>query len=372
MIQQRIAYLGDAPSLKSGLGRITRDLSALTAQLPEYRVACIGRGGIYSSQIGLPQYLFPESHGFGNDTLMEYVDADFAHGKPLIVCAIWDPARLLWLSRGEWYRKNQHRVRLWAYVPVDSASINGRLMRSEIAALEPFERVLAYGEFGARVLSASLGREIDWLPHGMSTDVFQPRDRQAARVALGMSVRDKVVGCVMTNQIRKDWNCAIAALAMLPGWKMWAHVDVLERHWSLLNLIEEYGVADRIKVTLSGELNDTELSYHYSACDVSILPSAEGYGYPIAESLACGTPVIHTKYGGGVWDEMPVVYVPPNNLRIEGLFNSARPVLDPNGWADAITGNLPIAEECRAAVAHLDWKLLWPGRWKKWIMAGVQ
>ena len=372
MIQTNLLFLGDNPALKSGLGRITRDLASLSAATPQFRVRSLGRGGLSSGQLPFHQYVFGEREGFGSDALLEHVVADFVGDKPLAIFCIWDPSRLHWLSQGEFMRKNRHRCKLWIYCPVDSASgPNNTLTRLEREALIGFDRILAYGEYGADILSRTIGAPVDWLPHGINTDIFTPRDKLAARMALGFQPKDKVLSCVMTNQARKDWGVAMRTLALLPDWKMWAHVDVDERHWNIPELIESFGLQDRVRLTYTGSVDDTQLSYYYSAADVSILPSHEGYGYPIAESLACGIPVIHSD-GGGNWGLPTVALVPPTMYRIAGSFNRITPIWDPRHWASAVINwERPSAEECSGSVEHLDWKRLWPARWSKWLKAGI-
>jgi len=372
MTQKPLLFLSDSPSLQTGLARIGRGLACLAAELPEFRVGYLGRGGIASRQIPITQYTFPESDGFGNEALIDHVWRDFSRDGDGIIFVINDAARNRWLSRGSWLAKRRDKVEIWSYCPVDAITPGGGLSPIERDALLGYNRVLAYGPFGANALSLTLQSEIDWIPHGISTGVFQPRDRQAARIALQMDERDKVVGCVMTNQLRKDWAVAIKAISLLPSdWRAWLHVDVLERHWSLPALIDEYGVQDRIKVTMTGDMNDTELSYAYSACNVTMLPSAEGWGFPIAESLACGTPVVHSEYAGGNWNLPTVRYIKPADYRVEGTFNAQRPIFKAEEFAEAVQGFKQKREECMASVQHLAWKPLWDGCWKKWFLKGV-
>lgn len=373
MTQTPILFISDSPSLHSGLARIGRGLACLSAECPEFRVGYLGRGGIASKQIPIPQYTFPESQGFGDEALIQHVWRDFANDGAGIIFVINDASRCRWLSRGSWLDKRRDRVQSWTYVPVDSHTPGGTLSGIERDSLMGYSRILAYGPFGAQVLSATVGQVVDWIPHGISLDKFQPRDRVAARIAMQFDERDKVVGCVMTNQARKDWNVAIKTFSLLPSdWRMWAHIDVLERHWSLPALIEEYGVADRMKVTMTGDMNDLEMSYAFSACNVTIMPSSEGFGFPIAESLACGIPVVHSAYAGGNWGLDTVRYILPTAYRVEGPFNAMRPLFDPEAFATAAIGFRPSTEECVASVDHLSWPKLWKGCWKKWMSAGMQ
>lgn len=366
-----LLFLGDSPGLQSGLGRIGRDLACLCCQLPEFRVGYLGRGGVATRQFPFIQYVFPESAGWGQDYL-NYAWTDFAGDQPGILFAIWDATRLHWVPRNRGFKK-------WIYCPVDATGPNDRLTGFAAESLAGFDRVLSYTKWGAGVLERTLGKPVDWIPHGINLDVFQPRDRKAARIALGFSDKDTVIGCVMTNQQRKDWGLAAgiaAGLASdLPRVKFWWHVDVLERHWSLPALIRDYGLEDRVRITLTGSLNDTEMSYYYSGCDLTILPSlGEGFGFPIVESLACGVPCMVGDYAGGAELVAPWMRVRTQGWRLDGLYNCLRPTYDLGQWLVCIKEALnqsPQAVEAVQSVLHLDWKNLWPSVWRKWFLEGL-
>lgn len=381
MPQVPLLILSDSPDLHTGLSRITRDFATLASGMPEFRVGTLGRGGYGSRNFPWMQYNFPESHQWGEGHI-ERVWKNLAGKQKGIILTIWDASRLLWfgcpqpedelmpfLSSGSFSR--------WGYFPVDSAGIGDKLTLTSRATVAGYDRVLGYGAWGAQILGNGLGREVDWMPHGFDGDKFQPRDRKAARMAFGVTDSDISVGCVMTNQNRKDWGLSCGAMAELSNHvniKFLIVIDVLERAWSIPALLADLGLEKRTVLRFSGSLTDEEMSYFYSACDLTILPSTEGFGYTLVESLACGTPVIHGAYGGGAelvpraeWLVKPVSY------RLDTPHNAVRPVFNPHDFSETMRATIDSrvsAEECCASVAHLAWINL-ANPWKKWLREGI-
>jgi len=223
---------------------------------------------------------------------------------------------------------------------------------------------------------------VDWIPHGYSAKLFSKREKAPGRAMLGVKEDEQLIGCVMTNQSRKAWGTCFSTWARVkkPGRKFWAHVDTAERYWNLNALAMDFGLNNgEIILTVNGDRSSEMMSYLYSACDMTMLPSlGEGFGYPIVESLACGVPVIHTHYGGGA--ELipePNWLVGVDVTRLDGLWNCVRPVLNPVKWAEKVEWVLAndcyeaMSERCVRSVEHLEWNKLWPSAWKKWFMEGI-
>jgi glycosyltransferase involved in cell wall biosynthesis len=62
--------------------------------------------------------------------------------------------------------------------------------------------------------------------------------------------------------------------------------------------VEELQAAGRA-ITVRREVSQTELWRAYCSARFTVFPSLhEGFGLPVAESLAVGTPVITSRYGG--------------------------------------------------------------------------
>ena len=385
-MQLPLLFLGDSPSLPSGLGRIGKDLACLATNMGNFRVGFLGRGGIPSRHLPFMQYTFDEHRMWGQDYL-ESVWKDFAGNEAGILFTIWDPSRLLWLTNPKMMPNEEWLERApfvkWGYFPVDAAGPAGRLTTISTAVIRGYQRVIAYGAYGGAVIENSIGRKVEWMPHGISLKTFNPKDAKGTRgVGFKMKEGEVLVGCNMTNQLRKDWGLAFEVIGVLRQRgmrvKAWFKVDVPLRHWDLKSLVADYNMQD--VVTVDDYLyNDEQLAYIYSACDVTMLPSlGEGFGYPIVESLACGVPCLHGNYAGGAelvgekeW------LVDPVSWRLDAAANNVRPVYDPRTWADAVEMAVnthpkcqETVEKCVTMVEHLDWPRLGV-QWEKLLREGL-
>jgi len=98
---------------------------------------------------------------------------------------------------------------------------------------------------------------------------------------------------VGTLQPRKSIPTLIRAFArmerqdlelVLVGGKGWAYDEIFAQ-------VREMGLNERVRFT--GYVPDSELPLWYNAASVLVFPSVyEGFGLPVAEAMACGTPVI--------------------------------------------------------------------------------
>lgn len=392
-----ILILSDAPDTNTGLARITRDLATVLGTMTEFRVGTMGRSGVGSRGLPWMQYTFADAHQWGEGLLPD-IWKDFSGGDEGIILTIWDASRLLWFGASEFLPKGKLKnflqsgaFKRWGYFPVDAYGPFGKLTSMSASALQGYDRVLAYSKFGQQVLNETLGRDdIDFIPHGINESVFQPREMKLGRWMLRVPEEKKLVGCVMTNQARKEWGlwaeAAFKLISANPNYHFWAHVDVLERYWSLPALIQDFGLKNH--VTITTEASDEQLSYYYSACDITMLPSlGEGFGFPIAESLACGVPVVHHSYGAGaeLIPEYELVGIEKLGViptcvddgigRLDTINNVYRPHLYSDDWAHEIE-RLTACDSriyqgtCTESVEHLQWKNLSPV-WKNWFRAGL-
>jgi glycosyltransferase involved in cell wall biosynthesis len=392
-----LLIISDAPTSGTGLGRITRDLATrIATHIPDvFRVGTMGYGGPYSRALPFPQYNM-DMKDWVLFNLPE-VWQDFAGIEQGIVMTIWDASRLLWFSRPENCPDSQLRKWLqeanfdtWGYFPIDATGPHDRLTAVIKHTIEGYDRALAYSKWAEDILRRTLWKKpllesLTNLPHGIDTSIFYPRDRAKARAEFGerlqaraqsgkwMTLPDNMfmVGIVGTNQVRKDHGLGIQIVAELARDRnafVWIHTDQLERHWSIPALLNDFGLIKSHVVTTM-PYTDEQMAWAYSACDVTLgIGLGEGYGYPIFESLACGTPCFHGNYGGAP-EHMPKRLVcQPEMYHLEGVYNSVRPLFIPQDWAEEIRCLQP---QQWSLPEHLDWNNLWP-RWEEWFRKGIE
>jgi glycosyltransferase involved in cell wall biosynthesis len=305
-----------------------------------------------------------------------------------VVITNWDVSRLGWMAgRGlapdlaQAYDPRYRNWDTWLYSPVDNFGPNHSSLNIEqCQALSDFTRVCAASEWGANVLKNSGRPDADWLPHGFDMKIFTIEPE--ARAKLGWSNDDIHVMSVMANQARKDFPAAFHAAALLKEkygnrFRYHLHTNAMIHYWNVYALAADYGVNGCLEVTM--EKGDRELAIRYSAADCCILPSGgEGFGMPIAESLACGTACVVTDYAAGQEIVEEECRVKPVAFRVDTVFNVQRAVL--SGWGFARAAEEQIqkkrddpwrSEYLRETVRHLGWdRLQYP--WRRWLQQGLR
>lgn len=417
---------GDGPRLPSGLARIARDLLLrLTPEAEEL--------GIVVHQLGVdppdgwhfqawPFWGFqPDSRDQGREALGVIVEElQDRYAQPPIVFMIMDPSRCYDLTRPR--REGEAGVadidaNFWGYFPLDSEDPHGRISGPAADAVWACTRVLGYGRYGSGVLQRTLSakaqeeyealrgrkgtarlaqipapRPVPYLPHGLDPSFHPGVPLEASGPGFAEWVAHLpseawVLGCVATNQARKDLSLLFASASILKqqgqAVGIWLHTDRLTNAWDIGSLALAFGL-ERAEVCISTAevlLSDAQLAARYGRSDVTLgVGLGEGYGYPLVESLACGTPVVHVDFAGGA--ELiphPAWKVPPAAWRLESVYAVKRPVLAPQEVAAALVAaggwkrqdRARCEAYCSGAVSYLAWDTLWP-RWRQWIRKGVE
>ncbi len=176
--------------------------------------------------------------------------------------------------------------------------------------------------FGQRAITV-------WLP--IDTERFKPADPCASRKALNLPA-DKAIGLfVGSTHPMKGFPIVRALMDRLTG-----------VHWvlALRGELPKDQVA-RPDVTTVQNASPEQIPLFYNAADFSVCPSLyEPFGYVVAESLACGTPVIASPGGASrlFLREPPLekLFVPDPNA-VNGFQAAAEDVLrDPGYYRRAV------------------------------------
>lgn len=186
------------------------------------------------------------------------------------------------------------------------------LLSKELSQLRSVSLTIAMSRFGERV-AREHGLPVRYVPHGVDTGVFQPRERAEARARLGWPATPFIAGMVAANSgTRKAFLQHIEGFAKFhrrhPGSMLYLHtLEAAPGGLDLSSACLKAGLkigsdivfCDAYRYFLG--IPALEMADIYSAMDVLLMVTkGEGFGIPIVEAQACGTPVVV-----GDWSAMP-------------------------------------------------------------------
>lgn len=240
---------------------------------------------------------------FGSDVLLEHFNRGGFHA----VVSLIDP----WGLNPEIMKQ----VPWFPFAPTDTMPSSPRNLNALAACVRP----IAITQWGKSVLKAD-NLDALYLPHGYDSNVWKPQDRSAARAALGIPDNIFFAAFVGVNDSLPSRK-GIAEL--LFAWQMLRHEHediLLYLHTDPIGNIPETGAHGGIDIPVmmkslllhndhsiklvdpfryrTQSIPNVELAQVAAAADVLVLPGkGEGFGVPIIEFAACGTPAIVTNFG---------------------------------------------------------------------------
>ncbi len=374
----KIMWHSVAPWIPSGYGQQTAIFTKRIRDLG-HDVAISAFAGIeghMGNWEGIP--VFPQDHTrFNKYALRKYVQrfSDDGTGDDVIVIALQDVWTWADASPVSGNMVADYRgLRLAAWTPVEHDPIPPNTAN----ALQQFAaRPIAMSRFGEQQLREA-GLDPLFVPHGIDTNLLKPNPdaAKATRAALGVDEDAFLVGMVSHNQglspCRKSFPEVFTAFSLFlqdhPTAVLYLHTDVLglNQGINLMALWRRHQIPDdnvrfvnQDKYWL-GEITTEHMGYMYSALDVLACPSyGEGFGIPIVEAQACGTPVIATD-----WTSMTELIGPGWLVDGDPWYNpgsaswwkrpSISDILARLKEAYAERGNQQRADECIANAAQYD------------------
>lgn len=137
-----------------------------------------------------------------------------------------------------------------------------------------------------RVVYPAIDDDFKPQPDGAVLDAFRARHNLPPRYILFLGTlepRKNVLGLVEAYARLRELDASVPPL-VIAGAKGWYYQAVFER----VNALRLQG-----HVTFAGYISRDEQPLWYAAADLFVYPSFyEGFGLPVAEALACGTPTI--------------------------------------------------------------------------------
>jgi len=195
---------------------------------------------------------------------------------------------------------------LWVpWFPIDTEPISAQVADSVKLA---YKRIV-FSNHAKRMMDQA-GLDYYYVPHGIETDIMKPKDKAESRKWLGVPEDAFVVGMVAANKgnpSRKAFCEQIAGFRMLKSVHkdavLYLHTydgagnqrDAVNLRQYINGLELEIGkdvyICNQHQYHLS--YSEEYMSHAFSAMDVLMNVSlGEGFGIPIIEAQACGTPVI--------------------------------------------------------------------------------
>ena len=305
----KVIIYSNAPTVNSGYGvQCAHLVTRLTREGHEVAVACNygqqGRVGTFDTPYG-PVKLYPASENVGNSIEAIVPHAlDFFGGDPLggWIISLIDQFILQPIASD----LASMNVMLWTPVdhwpcPPDVA----RVIKSSDALALGMSKYATF-ELGR------LGIDAVTVPLSVDTAVYRPVDPEPVRRAYGFGPDTFVALMVAMNKSpedRKGFNEAFRGFALFheqnPDSALIVHSDrtgAMGSGINLAKLAKHAGIPDHAIIftdpyrRLLG-VTPENMAYLFSAADVLLCPSrGEGFGVPMIEAQACGTPVIASDF----------------------------------------------------------------------------
>lgn len=306
----KVLIHSNGPHVPSGYGKQARLAGRILRDLG-HEVAFSCFSGLSGQPLKWDGYtLFPSGmYDYSPDTVVPHA---LTMGADLVI-PIMDFHKLAPASR-QWQQALEATpMTMAAFIVADCTAENGGPSMLDQQTLPMFgAHPVAVSRFGMDRLAA-LGYGTDefpcsYLPHCVDTSVYKPpADRLQAREELG-TPGDFVIGIMAANSdgIRKGFQIQMAAFQRFARKHKDAYLALFTVADSasglpLAQMAADLGIAERAVFMptyeqVAGMAPDELVAAWYGSLDVlSLCSYAEGFGVPLIEAQACGTPVVATR-----------------------------------------------------------------------------
>lgn len=299
----KIFFVGDSPAVDTGFGIVSKNILK-RLRSAGHEIAVLGINDYGDNPRKAAEYDFPiypcDKGGFeqvyGFHKLWPLVESE----NPDILFLLNDP----WLIKDYLDRRPSYispYLKTVAYFPTDG----GPLKQEWVKTLNGLDAQVCYSKFAESVIIASNNGErpanLHQVYHGVDTETFFPIDQGFARTELGIPLDTFIVGMVARNQPRKRFDILMAAFAAFAkgkeNVKLYLHTSLRDVGFDIENLALQLKISDKLilseGVTPNQGVPDAQLNLIYNSLDVhSLISLGDGFGLPVAESMATACPQI--------------------------------------------------------------------------------
>jgi glycosyltransferase involved in cell wall biosynthesis len=287
-----LSWFSNAPWVPTGYGNQTKLFTP--------RIKALGHNVTISAFYGIDSapmewngmMVYPKAHHMYG---MDVINAHAVHAKADCIISLVD----VWVVQPD-----RVHIPWFPWFPIDCEPIPPVVLKSASKATKP----IVISQFGLEQ-ARNAGLDPFYVPHGVDTQAFRPETQADARQAIGLPVDAFIVGMVAANKgvpPRKAFYEQIAAFAALkkqhPDALLYLHTDNGAQGGEAIDLVEWCTVmglqpgrdvvfCDQYEYLLG--FNDDYMRHAYNSMDVLMnVSKGEGFGIPLIEAQACGTPVI--------------------------------------------------------------------------------
>jgi glycosyltransferase involved in cell wall biosynthesis len=191
---------------------------------------------------------------------------------------------------------------VWVLYPETTEPWNLRALRLFAGrAVRQAHRIISISESTCRGLEEQLEvprRKVEVIHLGVSAS-FAPRDRtESARFIAGKyGTSPDYICTVGTVEPRKNLVTLVEAMRLLYQREDWRHQLLIAggsgwKNSDVYGSVKRCGLTER-EITFLGRVPEEDLPTFYSGAALFVFPSLyEGFGLPLLEAMACGTPVV--------------------------------------------------------------------------------
>ena len=299
----RILYYTNPPYCNSGYGRCCRWISGFLKEDGHFVGIApnVAYGPGMMDVSGMP--LHAQGTGFTEaPTIMHY--EQYRYDVLLAQYDMWALHTLFNLVR-------EHRVVLVPYIPLD----HDQIMPDLVQKLQVATYNIAMCKYGLNQLTRAGFKNATYIYHGVDCDTYKPipcpeYPKERLRADLHFEPDAFVIGIVKMNKgTRSALPRQLEMIKMFidqnPDIKtrIYLHTELdAPTGFNLTTVLKMLGLDKITRVAndylyFAGGYSDIAMAKMYNACDVTMSCTlSEGFGMPIIESMACGTPVIAGNY----------------------------------------------------------------------------